>query len=81
MMASRESDQTMRTRSSRYVGKWDVSAEGRGGERGREGTDDEGGVLLLVGGGEEEEGVDDLDAGIGVDLDRVLVGVAGRRRA
>ena len=73
MMVSNESDQTTRTRSSRWRG----AKESRGGQR-RERTYDECSILLLVGLRKEDHGVNDLNAGVCVDIDTVCLFVVGR---
>ena len=73
MMVSNESDQTTRTRSSRWRG----GKESRRGQT-RRSTYDERSILLLVGLRKENHGVYDLNAGICVDIDTICLYVVGR---
>ena len=69
MMASRSSDQMTRTRSSRCR-KGGVRSESR---EERRGTNYEGSALVLLCVWEHVHGVEDLDAGVGVDVDALVV--------
>lgn len=72
MMVSSESDQTTRTRSSR----WGEAKVSRGCQA-RQRTYDERSILLLVGLRKEDHSVHDLNAGVCVDIDTVCLFVVG----
>jgi hypothetical protein len=67
MMRSSESDQITSTRSSRWGG-WVSMGNGENGVM----AHDKCGALLLVGRGQEEDRLQDLDACVGVDVDRLV---------
>jgi len=73
-----EEAQTTNTRSSRCKNNKRLLGKGCGASRRT--TYDECGELLLVRRGEVHHGVEDLNAGIGVDRDAVLIWCAGKKR-
>ena len=75
MIASTEEAQTTNTRSS-LCGN-NTRLLGKNGDAIGKKTDDERGKLLFVCGGEVHHGVEDLNAGVGVDIDAALIWCAG----
>lgn len=77
-MVSMEGAQTTNTRSSRCetIRGWSVKVVGRPGEN----TYDERGELFFIRRGEVHHSIENLDAGVGVDIDAALVWRTGNER-